>query len=322
MASDINELARQCGVSKATISRVCTGRARVSDEVRARVLAAARRLNYRPQQVAARDCVAIVIADLPSPQRRLSFSERLLTSAVFEITRNRMLTEVIPVRDLSRLYDSYTRAVLLLLSEPHIEEHRAEFERLPMPIVTVNKQYPFSSSVNTDHGQGVTLALRHLYENGHRRIGLTVDRIENQAGQERIAAYTAFAKESGIEPLPVGHFHNSGGEESQRELDRVLAARPTALVVCGESVALQAACGLRKRGLRIPEDISLITSELEDICRWLTPELTTINQDLDALAAKTVSLLLARIREPDSPREDIRLPSSLIVRSSVRRVDA
>ena len=120
----------------------------------------------------------------------------------------------------------------------------------------------------------------------------------------------------------MGHFHNSGGEESQRELDRVLAARPTALVVCGESVALQAACGLRKRGLRIPEDISLITSELEDICRWLTPELTTINQDLDALAAKTVSLLLARIREPDSPREDIRLPSSLIVRSSVRNLNA
>ena len=112
------------------------------------------------------------------------------------------------------------------------------------------------------------------------------------------------------------------GRVTERELDRVLAARPTALVVCGESVALQAACGLRKRGLRIPEDISLITSELEDICRWLTPELTTINQDLDALAAKTVSLLLARIREPDSPREDIRLPSSLIVRSSVRNLNA
>ncbi len=322
MASDINELARQCGVSKATISRVFTGRARVSEEVRARVLAAARRLNYRPQQVMARDCVAIVVADLPSPQRRLSFSERLLTSAVFEITRNHLQTEVIPVRDLSRLYDSYTRAVLLLLSEPYIEAHRAEFERLPMPVVTVNKQYPFSSSVNTDHGQGVTLALRHLHENGHRRIGLTVDRLENQAGQERIAAYGAFVKERGLVPLPVGHFYNLTAGESLRALDRVLAERPTALVVCGESMALQSVHELRRRGYRIPEDISLVTSELEEICCWLTPELTTINQDLDALAAKTVSVLLARIREPDLPREDIRLPSSLIVRSSVRRVDA
>ncbi|WP_294504130.1 LacI family DNA-binding transcriptional regulator [uncultured Victivallis sp.] len=322
MASDINELARQCGVSKATISRVFTGRARVSEEVRARVLAAARRLNYRPQQVMARDCVAIVVADLPSPQRRLSFSERLLTSAVFEITRNHLQTEVIPVRDLSRLYDSYTRAVLLLLSEPYIEAHRAEFERLPMPVVTVNKQYPFSSSVNTDHGQGVTLALRHLHENGHRRIGLTVDRLENQAGQERIAAYGAFVKERGLVPLPVGHFYNLTAGESLRALDHVLAERPTALVVCGESMALQSVHELRRRGYRIPEDISLVTSELEEICCWLTPELTTINQDLDALAAKTVSVLLARIREPDLPREDIRLPSSLIVRSSVRRVDA
>ncbi|MBS1369433.1 MAG: LacI family DNA-binding transcriptional regulator [Lentisphaeria bacterium] len=318
MASDINELARKCGVSKATISRVFTGRARVSDAVRARVLAAARELDYRPQQVMARDCVAIVVADAPSPQRRTSFSERLLTSAVFEITRSNLLTEVIPLKDLSKLYGSYTKAVLLLLSEPLIEEHRLEFEQLSMPVVTVNKQYVFSSSVNTDHGQGVTLAMRHLYDCGHRRIGLTVDRIENQAGQERIAAYAAFTKERGLAPLPVAHFHDLNVTESRRELDRILAEHPTALIVCGESVALQSAYELRKRGYRIPEDISLVTSELANICSWLTPEMTAMNQDLDALAARTVSLLLARIRNPESPRENIWLPTSLIVRGSVK----
>ena len=70
MASDINQLAKKCGVSKATISRVFTGRARVSEAIRTKVLAAARELNYRPQQVMARDCVAIIGADAPSPQRR------------------------------------------------------------------------------------------------------------------------------------------------------------------------------------------------------------------------------------------------------------
>ena len=188
-----------------------------------------------------------------------------------------------------------------------------------MPIVTVNKQYAFSSSVNTDHGQGVTLALEHLYSYGHRRIGLTVDRVENQAGRERIGAYRAFAAARVLPELPVGHFRDLDVEDSCRELDRVLAEKPTALVVCGESVALQAAYELKKRNYRIPEDISLITSELTDICCWMTPELTTINQNLDALAAETVAQLLARIRAPHSPRANSWLPTALIVRNSVGR---
>ena len=147
-----------------------------------------------------------------------------------------------------------------------------------------------------------------------------VDRIENQAGQERIAAYAAFTKERGFTPLPVAHFHDLNVTESRRELDRILAEYPTALIVCGESVALQSAYELRKRGYRIPEDISLVTSELANICSWLTPEMTAMNQDLDALAARTVSLLLSRIRNPDSPRENIWLPTSLIVRGSVKHL--
>ena len=321
MPSDINQLAKKCGVSKATISRVFTGRARVSEALRAKVLAAARELDYRPQQVMARDCVAIIVADTPSPQHRTSFSERLLTSAVFEITRRNLLTEVIPVRELAKLYDSYTKGVLLLLSEPHIEEFRPELERLSMPIVTVNKQYPFSSSVNTDHGQGVTLALEHLYGMGHRRIGMTVDRRGNQAGQERVDAFRAFVAKHRLPEPPVGLFCDLDVETSERELDRVLAEKPTALIVCGESVALLSLYALKRRGLRIPEDLSLVTSELADTCCWMSPELTTISQDLDALAAETVTLLMNRIRNPQSPRVNRWLPTSLIVRNSVRALN-
>lgn len=320
MPSDINQLAKKCGVSKATISRVFTGRARVSEAIRARVLAAARELDYRPQQVMARDCVAIIVADTPSPQHRTSFSERLLTSAVFEITRRNLLTEVIPVRELAKLYDSYTKAVLLLLSETHIAEFRTEFERLSMPIVTVNKQYPFCCSVCTDHGQGVTLALEHLYERGHCRIGMTVDRPDNLAGRERIDAYRGFLGRHSLPELPEGVFCNLDAETSGKELDRVLAGKPTALIACGESVALQSAYELKRRGLRIPEDLSLITSELTDTCCWMSPELTTINQDLDALATETVTLLMSRIRNPLAPHVNRRLPTSLIVRNSVQEL--
>lgn len=87
MATDINTLAEICGVSKSTISRFSPAEPKSARSSATRVLQAARELNYRPQQVMARDCVAIVVNDLPNPNRRTSFSERILNQAVFEITR-------------------------------------------------------------------------------------------------------------------------------------------------------------------------------------------------------------------------------------------
>ncbi len=321
MAADINALAKQCGVSKATISRVFTGRARVSPEVRERVLAAARELNYRPQQVMARDCVAIVVNDLPNPARRTSFSERLLTSAVFEITRRGLLSEIISANELPRLYGSYTRAVLILLSEPQIEEHLAELEGLPMPVLTVNKEYPRFHSITTDHGEGVRLALEHLHANGHRRIALTVDQTDNLAGRERLEAYCRFMADAGFEPLEPAKFNDQEMRESNSRFRTLLRQSPTALVACGEGVALPVFHGLQRLGYRIPEDISLVTSELAGISGWMTPELTTIDQELDSLARAVTARLAGLTRNPgQSIVKGTRLPTRLRIRKSVRKL--
>ena len=316
--ADINTLARKCGVSKATVSRVFTGRARVSDEIRARVLAAARELNYRPPQVMARDCVAIVINEMPNPARRTSFTERLLNSAVFEVTRRNLLTEILPVKDLPKLYNGYTKAVLLLLSEQVIEQHFEQLRALSMPILTVNKQYDFSSAVCTDHGEGVRLALEHLHANGHRRIAVTVDQFFNQAGRERLDAYRAFLAAHGLPELEPVMYTDLEPEGSNHRLLQLLKQQPTALIACGEGVALPVLHELRHLGVRIPEDLSLITSELSGISGWMTPELTTIDQELDQLAAATVAELVKLIRHPDTPKGVHWLHTHLIVRNSVR----
>ena len=70
--------------------------------------------------------------------------------------------------------------------------------------------------------------------------------------------------------------------------------------------------------MRIPEDLSLITSELSGISGWMTPELTTIDQELDQLAAATVAELVKLIRHPDTPKGVHWLHTHLIVRNSVR----
>ncbi len=322
MATDINTLARQCGVSKSTISRVFTGKARVSEQLRARVLLAARELNYHPQQVMARDCIAIIVGDHPSPACHTSFNERLLTSAIFEITRHNLLTEIISLQDLPKLYNGYTRGLLLLLPESLVEEHAGELKRLSMPVLTVNQRHAFTSSVMTDHGEGVRLALEHLFENGHRRIGLVIDRFDNQAGNERLEAYTRFRSEHDLPALPAIEYCTGTADRQGTVLHSLLAEQdPTALIVCGESIALHAVQELNTLGKRIPEDISLITSELADVSCWMTPPLTTIDQDLDMLAGATVAELARRIHAPAAPATELRLPTRLIRRASVRRIE-
>lgn len=268
----------------------------------------------------ARDCVAIVVNDLPNPNRRTSFSERILNQAVFEITRRNLLSEIISVDELARLYNGYTKAVLLLMSENYIEQHLEQFRRLSMPILTVNKQYDFSSSVNTDHGEGVRLALEHLHAEGHRRIGLTVDRFNNQAGRRTARSLPQIHDRRRVAGAAGRAVHRPGLRRFQRRLTTLLDSQPTALIACGEGVALPVFHELQERGFRIPDDISLITGELAGVSCWMTPELTTIDQDLDALARATITQLVTRIRNPQLPRSSSWLPTTLIKRNSVKKI--
>ena len=190
-----------------------------------------------------------------------------------------------------------------------------------MPILTVNKQYDFSSAVCTDHGEGVRLALEHLHANGHRRIAVTVDQFFNQAGRERLDAYRAFLAAHGLPELAPVMYTDLEPEGSNHRLLQLLKQQPTALIACGEGVALPVLHELRHLGVRIPEDLSLITSELSGISGWMTPELTTIDQELDQLAAATVAELVKLIRHPDTPQEVRWLHTHLIVRNSVRNLE-
>ena len=187
-----------------------------------------------------------------------------------------------------------------------------------MPILTVNKQYPFSSAVCTDHGEGVRLALEHLHDRGHRRIAVTVDQFFNQAGRERLDAYHAFLTAHGLPKLEPVMYTDLEPEGSNHRLLQLLKQEPTALIACGEGVALPVLHELQRLGVRIPEDLSLITSELSGISGWMTPELTTIDQELDLLAAATVAELVRLIRHPGAPRSVHWLHTRLIARNSVR----
>jgi len=216
-----------------------------------------------------------------------------------------------------RLFDGAIGLAASELSRTWHERHR-------IPLVVINSygwMLDRVCSVFPDSNGESRLAMEHLISLGHRKIARLRLIGENASEQETNRGYDEFlrvASEYGIRDS-VRYCHAPDWERLELRIRELVREGFTGFIAIFIDGAPKVIDAIRNCGKRIPEDISLITSELTDICCWMTPELTTINQNLDALAAETVAQLLARIRAPHSPRANSWLPTALIVRNSVGR---
>lgn len=162
-------------------------------------------------------------------------------------------------------------------------------------------------------------ATGHLLSLGHRSIGLITGPPGLLCSRARFDGYRSALERAGLtvdESLVVpGDFHpESGLTGCDTLLD--LPGPPTAVFAAGDRMALGAIEALRRRGLRVPQDMSLVGFDDLPEVRWSSPPLTTVRQplaDMGRLAVRTV-LRLARGEQPDSPR--VELSTKLVVRSS------
>jgi LacI family xylobiose transport system transcriptional regulator len=171
-----------------------------------------------------------------------------------------------------------------------------------------------------DNAAVVELAMRHLVELGHRRIAHLSGPSNALTAQARVEGYRCWAVELGLDYAYCSA--NAGAwsaEEGYRAALALLDAgeRPTALFASNDRLAIGAAHALRERGLRIPEDVSLVGVDDIEASRYLNPPLTTIRQPLDAMARAGIDLLLRLMNGgQDQATEQITLAPTLVVRAS------
>ncbi|CAM5330855.1 LacI family transcriptional regulator OS=Streptomyces griseorubiginosus OX=67304 GN=AQJ54_25720 PE=4 SV=1 [Streptomyces griseorubiginosus] len=197
-----------------------------------------------------------------------------------------------------------------------------ELRALGVPLVVVDPtgspalEAPTIGAANWSGGLAAT---EHLLSLGHRRIGLIAGPPRLLCSRARFDGYRAALEGAGLpldESLVVpGDFHpESGFAGCEKLLD--LPEPPTAIFAASDQMALGAIEALRRRGLRVPEDMSLVGFDDLPEVRWSAPPLTTIRQPLSEmgkLAVRTI-LKLTRNEPPDSPR--VELGTELVVRSS------
>ena len=331
----IEDVARVAGVSAMTVSRVINGEKNVRDTTRASVQEAISRLSYSPNS-AARSLAAgqathigLLYAN-PSAAYLSQFLVGALEGArragchlVIEACESEGADE--QAEATRRFLTTNVEGVIL---PPPLSESQAilaELDAAQIPVVTVAMGRPRDDALNVriDDFAAALEMTSHLLDLGHRRIGLIKGHPTHIASIERARGFSAALESKGIDPhtAPVeqGYFtFRSGLVATERLLAR--PEPPTAIFACNDDMAAAAVSVAHRKGLAVPEDISIVGFDDTAPATTVWPELTTVRQPISAMAEAALELLLSDLRERRSGQEtggaERVLEHQLIVRES------
>jgi DNA-binding LacI/PurR family transcriptional regulator len=331
--TSIKDVARTVGVSTATVSRALRGLPRVSDETRFRVLQAAAELDYVASPSAAglasgQTRAVGVIAPFVTRWFYASVvqgAEELLRESGYDLLLYNLGGDREARRRVFRTHLLRKRvdAVLVLSLTPTADEVAA-LTKLDRPVAVVGATVPGWSSVRIDDDATARIAMRHLVDLGHRRIGYIGGSLEDQldfaAPLDRLRGYRAAMREAGLRKdrswEVIGDFTVRGGLAAMRlllEADQ----RPTAVFAASDEMAVGAVHAVREAGLRVPQDISVVGIDDHEMAEFF--ELSTVAQPVHEQGQLAAKLLLdALASDPDRPAkpQELIVPTRLLVRKT------
>lgn len=345
----LDDVASAVGVSRATVSNAYNRPDQLSADLRNEVLRAAKRLGYAGPNPIARSLATQrtgAIAFLLDTGVSAAFSDPALS-----ITLDALASRVDPDGHALLLLpggdDGGPRADRILAVQADLAVAYSLADNAPalravkqrgLPLVVIDQPVvPGAARVSTDDRGGAKAAARHLLELGHRRFAiLSAQCLSEPRGgpltaaeaaksrfldnRERLAGYLETLATAGLDPdaVPVWEVSGLSREAAMPGAAQLLDRDPTALLCMSDELALAALAAARQRGLRVPEDLSIVGFDDTPAAAWSEPPLTTVRQDLvrkGRLAGELALHLLAGRRAPKATTLDV----ELVVRGSTGR---
>ena len=332
----LNDVARAAEVSRATVSYVVSGtpsgRVQISDKTRQRVLAAAAELGYEPDARAQAlrsgrtQMIGAVFPDLLNPHfaEYATGIEQEARSAGYHILFSSTALDDEYGMDVYRAL-ARGRVDGLILGSPFAgesEESRAillQLQKQQLPMVAFNDLSDVDSCAS-DYGAATREVMAHLVALGHRRIALIYGIAGNELAEDRRQGYLESLDAAGLAHTPdliakCGATIQDGYAAAASLLR--LPARPTAIIAINDLLAIGALRSAADLGLHVPTDLSLVGYDDIQLASYLVPRLTTVTRDTFHLGRQAFRMLLARINNPDLPRQRYYKPAKLIIRDSI-----
>jgi LacI family transcriptional regulator len=342
------DVARLAGVSAATVSYVLNGlandRVPISEETRKRVFAAIEELDYEPDARAQAlrsgqtKTIGLIVPDIRNPHfwQTADGVEQELRAAGYHLLLSS--ADLSPeyrediFKELSRRrIDGLILMSTLIFQSEGAQKTLTQLLKRRFPIARIG-DHPTIDCVVSNYQAATLEAMAYLLSLQHQRIGLiygvrppwdslgTADLpVDAAGGLDRLLPYQDCLRSAGLPVDPervitCGTTIEDGYQAALQLLRR--SARPTALLVINDLLAIGALRAASDMGLRVPADLSLVGYDDIPLASYLTPRLTTSSKDMVRVGREAVKMLLGRIRDPDQPYQRVAVQARFIIRES------
>ncbi|WP_250515865.1 LacI family DNA-binding transcriptional regulator [Caballeronia sp. INDeC2] len=329
----MKDVARLASVSLATVSAVISGSSYVSPDLTARVRSAVKALGYAPNPIASSlkkgstKLLGLVVPDITNPfftefVHSLQRRAHALGYSVLLFDSDRDMEQE---RECLRMLRAHLAVgTILCACAPEESYERIEGEIGAMPVVAIDHAVRSHAwdSVTLDNRAAARLAVQHILDFGHRRVGIVAGPQFLVPGRDRLLGFEETLRDAGIpvvqQSVSEGAFNEEGAYDAALAL-LDLPKPPTAIFVANNQMLIGAMQALSARGIACPSDLSITSIDDFPWASAFSPALTIVRQPVDQMAQAALSLMLERIKgDAREPRHEVFAPE-LIVRKSCAR---
>lgn len=323
-------MAERLGYSATTISRVLSGKAekyRISPDTVNAVLREARRCNYSPSVAAQSlrtrrsNTIGLLLPSVANP-----YFADMASVIITELNSAGYTTIVVDTMESEQRLSESARSLISrqvdgILAVP-CGEKGMDLEMLSaqIPVVLIDRYYEDTSLpyVTTNNYQGGLDATRHLLSRGHTRISCIQGVQSSMPNKERVRGYMKAMEDEGLaqDIDIIGNEFSVQNGYLETKLLMSRAQRPTAIFALSNTIMLGALKAIREAGLRIPEDVALISFDNNLYMDYMTPSITRISQPVEDMAKLAVKILLDKIKGASNCGSQLRLSPIMVAGES------
>ncbi|HCO18792.1 MAG TPA: LacI family transcriptional regulator [Tissierellales bacterium] len=331
MTVTIKDVARMAEVSLSTVSRVINDSKPVSPEARRRVLKAIEELGYKPNEVARSlvtkksNIIGIIVDDIGSSYvaqiirgveevGRMYNYDLLLCSSYGDKESELRFAQLLMQKQV---------AGIIIVSEILNNDVLSFLDMSRIPFVYLNKYYNVleSPNVSINNREASDKVMRHLVEEGHKRIAYVTQEkdVELTIEKHKLEAYREWMGNIGGDPMVFevdGHKIEDGYDIGNRIVERLLEEKITAVYCCEDEIAIGLINYLYDHNIKVPEDISVVGYGDITLASYFRPMLTTIKEPYYDIGAVSIRRILKVLQGEKVEEQTIVLPVQLIVRDS------
>ncbi len=336
MRATIRDVAKQAGVSHTTVSWVIHNDPRITPQTKEKVLKVIAEMNYHPNYLARSlvrgrtNTIAVIASffssgfeieilkgfDMGFETMGFPYNINLYSTRGSESQKDRLLNQI--------LYGKMADSVILL-SLKMKENMLKEFHKNQIPVVLIEEKMPDAHVVKTDNEKGAYLAVEYLIKKGKRKIGLFIGSLKGEESglspRERLTGYKKALKDYNIEYeesriVEIEKYYFEDGQKALKSIIERKAEIDSIFCAAGDMVAMGVLRETQLRGIKVPDDLSIIGYDNIVTSSLVTPSLTTVKQPIRILGITALKMSIDAVENRGTERKQMVFEPELIVRNS------